>query len=86
MRAMTGASASWCDLTRVVRAIGTARCDYAMTGASASWCDLTRVVRAIGTARCDYARHDGRQRQLVRSDPDPSCPSHWHGEVRLCVP
>ena len=29
MRAMTGASASWCDLTRVVRAIGTERCDYA---------------------------------------------------------
>ena len=56
----------------------------AMTGASASWCDLTRVVRAIGTARCDYARHDGRQRQLVRSVR--SCPSHWHGEVRLCVP
>ena len=49
----------------------------AMTGASASWCDLTRVVRAIGTERCDYACHDGRQRQLVRSDP--SCPSHWHG-------
>ena len=50
------------------------------TGASASWCDLTRVVRAIATVRCDYACHDGRQ--LVRSDP--SCPSHWHGEVRLC--
>ena len=85
MRAMTGASASWCDLTRVVRAIGTAEVRLgaimrAMTGASASWCDL-RVVRAIGTARCDYARHDG---QLVRSDP--SCPSHWHGQVRLCVP
>ena len=79
MRAMTGASASWCDLTRVVRAIGTARCDYARHDGRQRqyWCDLTRVVRAIGTARCDYACHDGRQRQLVRSDP--SCPSHWHG-------